>query len=412
MGSLFKTLFRDGRSIPIGIKLIVLVIFLRALGWGFADPLFPLYLNQFSEEYSVVGSLVSIMQIGSFLMLIPLIRLGDRVKDGTIIQDGEMVYFFVILCYVLAGIFHSLPLLILGLFLNGVGQPLIVDGAESYIRRHDPGSKSAPFGFYVAMDNFGWVLGMVIGAFLIRYYSLNTMFLWVLPSIFLSFFILPRVHERGIRSFFQGFRKYFHRKEDFLGIIADAKALNPKVFFFLLLAFFDGVLRMFSFTFIPLFGLSMNLSMGSISLLMAVMYLPFVFSFFFSELEDRLPRMNMIALGLFIAALSYGLLFLIVQQASLILLIAMTSFSMAIIRPAYQGAITRLTLRSQSGEITAFHNLVERLGRISGPLVTGFVADVYGLKTTFLAVGIAAFALGILSLCLRGYNTIVAAEAS
>jgi len=407
MLSCFKTFLKDEKSIPMGIKLIVLVIFARALGWGFADPFFPLYLSQFQQKYTVVGSLFSILQLGSFLMLIPLTRLTDRVKDGNLIRDGEVLYFFVILGYILAGFLHSIPLLIITLFFNGLAQPLIVVGAESYIRRHDVGGKATPFGFYVATDYMGWILGMVLGAFLIHFYGLNWMFLAVLPSILLSFFILPRVKERGIRSFFRGISLYFHRRADVLKLIQDARALSPKMIFFLTLAFFDGIIWAFSYTFIPLFGLSMHLDLKSISLLMAVMYLPFIFSFFFSELEDRLPRMNLIAIGLFIAAVSYALLFLIVPQSGVILLVIMTSFSMAIIRPAYQGAITRLAPAHQLGEVTGFDNLIERLGRILGPLFTGFIADVYGIQTAFLAVAILAFGLGILSLALRGYNSVV-----
>lgn len=195
-----------------------------------------------------------------------------------------------------------------------------------------------------------------------------------------------------------------------MSLLADARGMSPKVFFFLLLAFFDGVIRMFSFVFVPLFGLSMNFSLTSISLLMAVMYLPFIFSFFFSEIEDRMQRMNVIAMGLFIGALSYALLFLIVKETWMILLVVMTSFSLAIIRPAYNGAITRLTPRQMLGEVTGFNNLIERLGRILGPILTGFIADVYGLKITFLVIAILAFSLGVISLLLRGYNALIAAE--
>lgn len=406
---LYSAFLRDERAIPIGIKLVVMVLFFRALGWGFADPLFAIYLNQFQSNYTLVGAFVSFMQLASFLMVFPLIRLMDRVKEGVLIRDGEVVYFFAIVSYILAGVFQNLPLLFVALLLNGIGQPLIVVGAESYIRKHDRGGRATPFGFYVAMDYLGWIIGMVLGAYGIRYYGLNWMFVFIIPSILLSFFILPRLRERGITSFFLGLKRYFHRKEDFLTVARDFKNLNPKMLFFLALAFFDGVIRMFSLVFIPLFGLYMNLSLTSISLLMAVMYFPFIFSFFFSELEDRLPRMNLIAVGLFMGALSYALLFLIIHQTWVLLLIILTSFSIAIIRPAYNSAITQLTPRPILGEVTGLNNLFEKLGRFLGPVLTGVVADVYGIKMAFLLVASLALFLGILSLCLRGYNVLVGA---
>ena len=77
---------------------------------------------------------------------------------------------------------------------------------------------------------------------------------------------------------------------------------------------------------------------------------------------------------------------------------------MAIIRPAYNGALTRLTPRSKLGEITSLYNFVDRIGRIVGPILTGLVADHYGLPITFLVIAVAALGLGLLSLALRGYD--------
>lgn len=398
---LFK---RDYLSITIGIKLVVFVIFLRSLGWGFVDPYWSVYLKQFSENYTMVGLLTSVMSFSALLAVIPLMRLTDKVKEGTIIQDGELLYFFVVIGYFVAGIFHSLPLLVLALFFNGIAQTFVVVGTEAYIRKHNGDGKAGPFAYYVALDYMGWILGMLLASFLVPYYNLNNMFFFVMPGIFMSLFILPRLRERGIRSILNGFRRYFHTKKDLISIFQDCRGLNSKMIFFFILAFFDGALRMFVFIFIPLFALSINLSFRSIALLMAVMYMPFIFSWFFSELTDRMRQMNVIATGLFIGALSFISLFFIVQKAWIMVLAACISLSMAIVRPAYNGAITRLTPRRMFGEVTGINNFIERLGRITGPILTGAIADVYGIQIAFLLIAVISFGLGAFSLILRGYD--------
>ena len=394
-------------SIPLGIKLIVLVIFLRSLGWGFVDPFYSVYLNQFHENYTIIGLFASLLSFAALLSVIPLIRLGDKVKETTIIGDGEVLYFFVILAYVLAGVFKSIPLLVLGLIFNGVAQTFIAVGSEAYIRKHDGEGRAGPFGYYIALDYFGWIIGMLIAAFTIKYYSFNAMFLFVMPSIVASFFILPHIHERGIKSLAKGFHKYFNSKKDIIKLCEDCEKLNPKMIFFLIIAFFDGMLRMFSYIFIPLFGLSIDLDLRSIALLMAVMYFPFIFSYFFSELSDHMRQMNVIATGLFIGAVSFISLYFIVDKAWIIVLAATISLSMAIVRPAYNGAITRLTPRRMLGEVTGLNNFVERLGRISGPVLAGIIADLFGLQVTFLAIAGVALGLGLMSLVLRRYDFIL-----
>jgi hypothetical protein len=88
----FRVFKKDVKKISLGIKLIDFVIFLRTLGWGFADPFFSIFIKTFHESYTAVGGLVSIMSIVSLFTLIPLLRLADKVKDASIMMDGEVFY--------------------------------------------------------------------------------------------------------------------------------------------------------------------------------------------------------------------------------------------------------------------------------------------------------------------------------
>ncbi|MBI5421956.1 MFS transporter, partial [Candidatus Peregrinibacteria bacterium] len=384
--------------------LLVLIVFLRALGWGFADPFFSLYLNQFTQDYALIGLLSSLVAFTALLTIIPLMRLTDKIQEGVLIRDGQVLYLFVLFSYVLGGLFLNFPLLIFGLALNGIAQTLIVVGVEAYIRKHDGGGKSGPFGFYTAMDYLGWVLGMLAAAFLVHLYSLNSMFLFILPSIFLSFLILPQIHEHGLRSILTGFKRYFHKRQDFVDLLTDFRDLNPKMVFLLTLAFFDGALRMFAYVFIPLFAVSLQLDLKAIALLMVVMNAPYIFSYFFSEISDVVNKMKVIAFGLFIGFLAFLMLYTLVNQWWVLGLSALTSLSIAVIRPAYNGLITKFTPRGKTGEVTGIYNFVDRIGRIVGPILTGVIADAYGLNITFLLIALISLGLGFISIALRGYD--------
>lgn len=401
----FRALTKDVKKISIGVKLIVFLIFLRTLGWGFSDPFFSIFLKDFSENYTIIGIFMSVMSLVSLLTLIPLMRLADKVKDASIMVDGEVFYLFTIMAYTAAAFLKSVPLLIIAFILNGIAHPFVIVGAETYIRKHNGSVGAAStFGFYNAFNYFGWVLGMAIAAYLIPYYTFKTMFLFVLPSVVISFFVLPRIKERGFRSFLRGLKKYFHRRKDFEDIINDFKNLDHRMFFFLLLSFFDGVVVMFQYVFIPLFALSIDLSFKQIALLMAVMYFPCIFSFFFAEMADRMKKMAVIALGLFIGAASFVLLTFIVHRLWVVILAVMISFSMAIIRPAYNGMITQLTSRRMLGEISSIHNLFVRLGHIIGPVFSGLIADAFGINISFFLMAFMAFGLGLVTMLLKGYE--------
>jgi MFS family permease len=134
------------------------------------------------------------------------------------------------------------------------------------------------------------------------------------------------------------------------------------------------------------------------------MYLPFIFSFFFSEIADRAKKMNVIATGLFVGALSFVLLSFVVHQLWVVILASLISLSVAIIRPAYNGIITQLTPRKMLGEISGINNLFVRLGHIVGPILSGVIADLYGIQIAFFLIAIIALGLGITTLLLHGYE--------
>ncbi|MDH5597383.1 MAG: MFS transporter [Candidatus Peregrinibacteria bacterium] len=405
----FQKITSDTRSLPSSVKLIVLVIFLRTFGWGFIDPFYSMYVDLFGDSYKSVGYLVALMNFVGLLVVLPLLKLADKVRDTQIMRDGEVLYLFAIFFYVMAGLTQQVSLLLVALIINGVALSLFVVGAESFIRRHTRrGTETRSFAFLTAIQYLGWVLGMIIGAFTVQYYNFSTMFLFLLPGTIAGFLILRRVSESGIRSLVSGFRKYFHKPRDFEFILDDLRALNRKTFFFLFLAFFDGVIIMFSYLFIPLFALSIDLSLKEIALLMASMYLPFIFSYIISEATERFRQMNVIALGLFIGGLAFICLSFIIDQLWVVLLAALTSLSLAIIRPTYNGILTELTPRRMLGEITGLNKISMRIGFIVGPIVSGYLADAYSIQVAFFVIAIFAFSLAALAIVFKGVELLQA----
>ena len=405
MFQFLKKISADTKALPKGVKLIVFVLFLRAFSWGFVDPFFSIFVDDFSESYAGVGGLVSILSLTSLLATVPLMRLADKMKDTVIMRDAEVIYIFSILFYLLSAFTGKLPFLVLAFILNGIGLPFMIVGAETYIRKHvKVAGQTKSFAFYTAVDYLGWILGMLIGAFTVQYYGLKFMFLFILPSAIAGLFVLRHIRERGLKSMLWGFRKYFHSGHDFGIIYEDLKKLDKKTFFFLVISFFDGVIVMFSYIFIPLFALSINMDLKSIALLMAVMYMPFIFSFFVSELTDRLKRMDVIAIGLIIGGVAFVLLSFLVGSLWIAILATLKSVSLAILRPAYNGMLTQLTPRRNLGEVTGFNNIAMRLGFVVGPVLTGLIADRYSIQVAFFAIAIFAFVLAATALSFKGFE--------
>lgn len=407
MFNFFKKMSSDAKALPTGVKLIALVLFLRSFGWGFIDPFFSIFVNNFAENYAGVGALISIMNLSSLFAMIPLMRLADKMKDTVIMRDAEVLYIFAIIFYLLAAFTLELSFLVMAFIINGIALPFMVVGAETYIRKYARREyQTKSFAFYTALNYLGWILGMLIAAFTVQYYGFKWMFLFVLPSAVAGLLVLRHIRERGLRSMIWGLKKYFHSGHDFGIIYRNLKAVDSRTFFFLILSFFDGIIVMFSYIFIPLFALSIDLDFKEIALLTAVMYLPFIFSFLISEVTDRLKRMDIIAIGLLIGGASFVLLSFLMTQLWIAVLATITSVSLAIIRPAYNGMLTRLTPHRMLGEITSLNNLSLRTGYVIGPIISGLIADRYSIQVAFFVIAIFAFTLAALTLSFKGFEAL------
>jgi MFS family permease len=396
----------DIRTLPVGLKLVLIAIALRSFGWGVVDPYFAIFIEQFSANYSGVGLFMMFMNILALIATFPLLRVADKVKDSTIMRDGEVMYFFMVVFFVLAGLTMNILFLFAALIFYGLASPVFFIGSEAYIRKYGSGiGASKSFAMYTAIDYLGWILGMLVTAFIFPYIGLTWMFVFIAPGVILGFYVLRFVYEGGLRNLIYGIRKYFHRREDFTGIVRDIRSLNPKTFFFLILAFFDGILIMFSYIFIPLFAIHLNLPLSSVALLMALMYLPFCVVFFLSDTLERMSQMRIIALGLLITAVSFALLSVAGSEFWLMLLILIKSFAQALMRPAYNGIITHLTPRKMLGEISGVQNLFIRMGYIVSPLFSGVIADLFGIRTAFLAIALMAVVLVFFTILFKGFET-------
>lgn len=397
----------DARHFPLGIKLVVFVVFLRSFGWGFVDPFFSIFVDSFSKNYTGVGTLIAVMNFASLLAIIPLARLVDKVQDSVIMRDGEVLYAFSVLFYTLAAFTNNISFLLVAFVLNGLAMPFVIVSAETYIRRHGSrANETKSFAFFTALNYLGWILGMLIAAYTFPYYGYQYMFLFVLPGVMAGFMILKKMREHGLKSIFLGFKKYFHNGQDFQELYQDVRSLNKRTFFLLIISFFDGFIVMFTFVFIPLLALSLGLGAKSIALMMVVMYLPFIFSFLISELTEKLKKMTVIATGLFIGGLSLVLLSMIIDQFWVAILASMNTFSLSILRPAYNGMLTHITPRRMMGGVTGINNMAMRLGFIVGPIVSGAIADRFSIQVAFLSIAVFAFGLSLISLLFRGYETI------
>lgn len=397
---------RDFQAIPPQIKRIVFLISVWFFAWGMIDPLWSIYLKSIVNDYALVGMLAASFHLVAMFIAIPLGQFEDSVSPLNLIRKALFVYVFTWCFYYLAGIFQSVPLLILTLFINGFASPMVIMSTRTFIKKESPQAfLSRATGLFTMVSFVSYAFGMFFNSIFNHFYSLNSMFFSISFFSFILFFLIQKVpnHWKPNKITTKTFFSYLFSFKIYKKTWLDIRKYNFQFYHLLLLIFFIGVVEQLILIFIPLLALKLKLNFSEISILMGVMYLPYLFTFFFAEMADRYERMTVASIGLIFASAPMFFIYYSTNSYLIAILSTLIALSLALINPATEGAITSMVSVQKRGEITGVQTLCRRMGMFIGPLVLGFVAENKGINFVFLLVAIISIILGIVSIWLKIY---------
>ena len=160
-------------------------------------------------------------------------------------------------------------------------------------------------------------------------------------------------------------------------------------------------------TFGPLFYgndvLGMNPGLGGI-LLACFSFLGIFLSCPAGKLADKFGKKKILILGLFIMGASLILFsissnFIFIFSSAILISIGWT-FSF----PAASGLIIDLSYNEKKGEIAGIWDFFMDLGYVITPIIGGFVAEIFGIRSVFLGIGLFLILVNIFIIFNKNYN--------
>ena len=373
-------------------------------GWGFADPMWSLYLKSMVNNYLLIGVLSSFLSLIAMIIVIPLGELEDDIDASIFLKIAFWIYIIVGIIYTIAGIYKIFPLLILGIVMNGIASPIVVVSSRTYLKKQSPVKMASRYIGLFNMLNFGlYSLAMFLGYFLIQFYNLNTMFLIASICSLVGFIGMLKIkpEQKKQQDLWKVIKKFFKENKIFRKVIQDVPKYGIILHYTLILIFFFFFLESLIFVFIPLYALELNLSLRQIMLLMGTLYLPYVASFLFAEIADRYDRITITSFGLLLSAVPMFFLYFATENSLIAILTMLVAISLALINPAAEGMVTAIIPVEKRGEMTGVQALFQRWGKFLWPLVFGFIANAKGLNVVFLIVAILSTGLAVFSVWLK-----------
>ncbi|MBC8224568.1 MFS transporter [Candidatus Bathyarchaeota archaeon] len=361
------------------IQVLLICVFTAMMGLGIIGPIIPIYAENLGATFVQIGLLSSVWSISRLIFTAPVGNLADRTSKKKIIAAGLGVYTVLSLLYAVAWDYTSL---ITVRFFHGLGSAMSMPIAMAYAAEISPEGREGKFMGNLNMAMFaGMGLGPLIGGYLTDYFTLSAPFYamgaMAALSLLLTLRFLPddKKHRGERRRDPPSFRKvlsipvlravFIYRAVGALG--------RGSIWGFLSL-YISGSVDIGGLG-LPVSVAGLILSVGQLS--SAILQSPT------GTLADKYDKRHLTFLGGLVGAV--GLLMFPFSNTAWEIMLARLVFAVgsAIGMPALS-AIAAIEGRELGvGTTMSVLQSAMSLGMIVGPLLSGFLVDIYGLKPIF-----------------------------
>ena len=400
-------------------NLVILCIasFVVTTGFGVIIPFFPIYADNILYPYNFglmiigialqIGILTSAFMFARFFLAPSFGSLSDSAGRKPIILVGMTMYGFLMVGFGLSYDFTSLLILrtlqgVASAAVWPVGEALIVDTSPKnkvgtylgyYIMSMQGGTAVGPFLAFIFFYVFNTTLGMPIDASY-RFTFGSVGILGFLAAVIIAFYVtdpitltLPEKEQKltylfktafiamgqAMKSSFAFWKETITRKTNYR---------NKSIYSVYGIAVINGIGFALVFPIIALFLQDAHhLDEGGIALILGVVgMLALVGGPFGGFMSDKIGRKTVVWITEFLGGIGLILMGLQASIIALILFLGAQRFVFAIIQPSFRALQNELVPPKVRGKEFGLVQASFNLGSIIGPIVGGYLYDVYNLQ--------------------------------
>lgn len=388
------------RELPIVVKRMALSVFIFTLWrWLGADIFFGIYIEKIIDKIWIVWLLWAVLAAAKLSLSIPIAYINDKINPKYLLALSKFMYILAWLAYFWAGILQSPTLIIIAVVLNGLASPILFTTNMNIIRTQtDNHEATSAFALFHTAFQWGFFIGALAISWIVDLIPLYYVFLGIIVFSFISMIInitIPIPEEKWLRKTID---TYIIHQNVYKKVRRDLKSYNVTLYITLFLQFLYGIIDYIGFLFIPLLGLSNNLTLGQIALIFAIMRVPHLLSIYFAGILDKYNKFMVVCISyICIGIILWGLAFTNYFIGILLLSLAI-AVGLSLTRPIILWFIGQLVEARHKAEITGVQETFTRTGEIVWSIGFALIAQYSNIQRGFFIVWVflILIAIGIL----------------
>lgn len=375
---------------PKSLWLLIIGMAINVTGASFLWPLNTIYIHDYLGKSLTIAGFV--LMLNSFASVIGNLLGGvlfDRIGGYKSIMFGISITLFTLFLLIFN---HDWPTYVWLLILIGFGQGMVFPAMYALAGSVWPKGERRAFNAIYVAQNVGVALGSALGGFVA---SMSFHYIFIAnAALYLIFFLI---------SFF-GYRRISNKKGVQASIIKQPKSIRNRAAFLSLVLLSCSYLlawviySQWASTF-SAYSQEIGIELNQYSLLwtvngaLIVLGQPLL-SMVLKRFEKKLKMQMVVGFMLFI--LSYIVMLEAKQFSSFMTAMVIITLGEMLVWPVVPTIANKLAPKGREGFYQGFVNSMATGGRMVGPMLGGFLADVYGMKWLMIVmIGLLFIGMGL-----------------
>lgn len=374
---------KDLKSLPFSIKRFSLISFVYYLSWSILDPFLPIYFKDILGNYTTTALVIGLLNIFTIFWSMPLGSLADRFSKKALI--AFFLWLYLPLGPILSALTRVWQFTIFKVYHSFLATGFWTSG-EAYVRFHSAKKEryQEAIGFSDMALGLSSVLGAILGGVLASFYNIRWLFFLMPIFVLLALFLNRKLPDHsGSGSLKLSLRKIFKQGIFSYGLRDFWK--NRPLVSLTFLSFIFSLASAGHLVLLSLFSHSLGAKPIQLGLIFALAYLPILFEAPFSVLAGKYSDKKILVLTSFLSIFILVWIFFLKNVWFLLLPSFLLGLLTAFIFPILEGDKTRLMSLAKVGELSGVTRGFTILGGGLGIIITGPLADRFGISFPFLA---------------------------
>jgi multidrug resistance protein len=350
---------------------------------GLVNPLVPLYATTFNVSFTLVGFAVGIFGVSRLLFEIPAGVWGDKYGRRIILTLALFVFTISAIITYLAS---DIVTLAIARFIQGIGISLYTGPSLALLGDIAPREKRAKYiGTFYSYDWLGTAIGPAIGGYISQYAGFRPAFLVVAivsgAALFLTYLMIPETRIEGKFSSFK-FGELFKSARDWRLLLLCC--IGTPSFFLA-----AGI----RYTAVPLMGKSQGVSLGDIGIILSVaLIINSLANMVGRDVIDRVGASRLLLISFSSVAVFLALFPMAFGFLALTIMTSLVTLSLSLVPLIYTHLVIEMAAPENRGLYFSIFRIFGDGGTLVGPVLVGFLSDLYGLSSSFYVSGLICFA--------------------